>query len=85
MNTRFAPPTEATVDTPERSSLMSSTLLWEAASSSITSKETESVTARQEWQSSHGSPAGERSGQLRALANRRAVVVFPVPRGPANR
>ena len=73
MNTRLAPPTEATVDTLARRSRMSSTLLWEAASSSITSMEEEPATAVQESQAPHGSPsAASRSGQLSDLASRRA-------------
>ena len=33
----------------------------------------------------HGSPSAPRFRQLSARANRRAVVVFPVPRGPEKR
>ena len=85
MYTRWAPPVEATVPTLARISRTSSTLLCEAASSSMTSKELPSVMATQDGQRLQGSPSAPMSGQLRTLAMMRAVVVLPVPRGPANR
>ena len=85
MNTRLAPPTDATVDTLVLNSRMSSTLLWEAASSSSTSMDEEPATAVQEGHVPHGSPAASRCGQFRDLASNLAVVVLPVPRGPAKR
>ena len=85
MNILLAPPTDATVETLTRMSRMSSTLLCEAASNSMTSMDDEVVTALHESQLSQGSSVSERLGQLRAFARSRAVVVLPVPRGPAKR
>ena len=51
----------------------------------MTSIDDEVATDLHDPQLSHGSPASVRLGQFRAFANRRAVVVFPVPRGPANK
>jgi hypothetical protein len=60
-------------------------LVCEAASSSTTSIEVPAVMPTHELHTLQGSPPGWRSAQLIALARMRAVVVFPVPRGPANR
>src|SRR5258708_322287 len=56
----------------------------EAASISITLNELPAVISRHCWQVLHGSPF---TGllQLMVLANRRAVLVLPVPRGPVKR
>jgi hypothetical protein len=83
--TRFDVAEDATVVTLTLMSLMSSTELWEAASSSKTSSEVPSVMATQLGQTLHGDPSEPRFTQLSALARMRAVVVFPVPRGPLNR
>ena len=62
----------------------SSTLLWLAASSSVTSMERPSAIWRQFSHVPHGStPLGDR--QLSALAKMRDKVVLPMPRGPMNR
>ena len=68
-----------------RISRTSSTLLCEAASSSMTSNEVPSVMATQDAHRLQGSPSAPRSEQFSTLAMIRAVVVLPVPRGPANR
>ena len=68
---------------------MSSMLRFEAASISITSSETASAIVRQWSQTPQGCAVGCVRGasgvpvQLSALARMRAVLVFPVPRGPA--
>ena len=67
-----------------RSSRMSSTRLFEAASISATSSEVPSRIATHAAQRSHGSPS-RRSVQLSALATIRASDVLPVPRGPTKR
>ncbi len=85
MKTRRPEVPEATVDTLTRMSRMSSTELWEAASSSRTSSELPSVMAAQLAHVLSGEPSGLRCSQLSALARIRAVVVLPVPRGPAKR
>ncbi len=85
MYTRRAPSAAATVPTFIRISRMSSTLLCDAASSSITSSDVPVVIPSQEWHALHGSPSLALSGQLRDLARRRADVVFPVPLGPLKR
>ena len=62
----------------------SSTLLCEAASSSVTSMERPAAIWRQFSHAPHGStPFG--FVQLRALARMREVVVLPMPRGPMKR
>jgi hypothetical protein len=63
---------------------MSSTRLFDAASSSTTSSARPSRIASHEGQASHGSPSAT-FGQLIALARIRARDVLPVPRGPTNR
>ncbi len=68
-----------------RISRTSSTLLWEAASSSMTSRDVPAAIATQDEQVESGSPSTPRFSQFSALAMMRAVVVLPVPRGPANR
>ena len=65
-------------------SRMASTPLFEAASSSWTSKEVPCSMATHDSQTPHGSPSIGFS-QLRTLARMRAVEVLPVPRGPLNR
>ena len=83
---RLAPPAAATVPALILISRTSSTLLCEAASSSMTSREVPSVMATHDTQALHGSASlASRCVQLRALASSRAVLVLPVPRGPANR
>ncbi len=62
---------------------MSSTLLLEAASISITSRARPSRIARHASHVSSGSPS-RTLGQLIALATIRASDVLPVPRGPTN-
>ena len=62
---------------------MSSTLLFEAASISITSSARPSRIATHASQVSSGSPS-RTFGQLIALATIRASEVLPVPRGPTN-
>src|SRR5690348_17090055 len=59
---------------------MSSTLLLDAASTSITSRDEPSAMATQLSQTPHGSPSSPRLVQLSALARSRAVVVLPRPR-----
>ena len=62
----------------------SSTLLWEAASSSVTSSDLPAAISRQFTHSPHGStPFG--LWQLSAFANMRESVVLPMPRGPMKR
>ena len=63
---------------------MSSTLLFEAPSISITSNDEPLAMARQAGHFPQGCGVGP-SLQLRALAKMRARVVLPVPRGPAKR
>ena len=63
---------------------MSSIPRLEAASISITSSDLPAAIVRQFSHSPHGSPETP-APQLRALARIRAVVVLPLPRGPANR
>ncbi len=64
--------------------LTSSTLLWDAASSSVTSSERPSAISMQFVHFPHGSvPFG--SEQLSALAKMRESVVLPMPRGPMKR
>ena len=65
-------------------SRMSSTPLFDAASSSVTSSDVPLVIATQLAQTLHASPSRGFS-QLSALARIRAVVVLPVPRGPEKR
>ena len=57
---------------------MSSTRLFDAASSSTTSRARPSRIASQDGQASHGSPSAT-LGQLTALATIRASDVLPVP------
>ena len=61
-----------------------STPLFEAASISTTSTARPSAISTQGVQTPHGSAVGPFS-QLSAFATRRAVVVFPTPRGPVKR
>src|SRR6266511_1910979 len=61
-----------------------STPLFDAASISITSTARPSAISTHGVQAPHGSAVGPFS-QLRAFATRRAVVVFPTPRGPVKR
>ena len=64
--------------------LTSSTLLCEAASSSVTSSERPAAISRQLTHAPHGStPLGLR--QLSAFAKMRLIVVLPMPRGPMKR
>src|ERR1039458_5699091 len=65
-------------------SLMASTPLLDAASSSWTSKEAPLVISTQESHTPHGSPSTGLS-QFSAFARLLAVDVFPVPRGPEER
>ena len=62
----------------------SSTLLLEAPSISVTSKEVPLAISRQASHSPQGATVGP-CLQLSALAKMRAMVVLPVPRGPARR
>src|SRR5260221_1984852 len=64
---------------------MLSTPLLEAPSISTRSRKRPSLTARQCAQVLSGRWAGSAARQFRALATRRAVVVFPQPRGPENK
>src|SRR5690349_8969466 len=64
---------------------MSSTELFEAASSSWTLKEALWLKARHESHWSQASVSVERFVQLIVLARMRAQVVLPTPRGPQNR
>ena len=71
-----------------RRSRTSSMLRLEAASISMTSRDVPSAMAMQWRQTPQGvavgrSPAPSAPTQLSALARIRAVLVFPVPRGPA--
>src|SRR5690606_35186219 len=75
MKTRFDPAWEATVVTDTRMSRMSSTELWLAASSSITSSDEPSMIEVQLSHSLQGDPSEWRFSQLRALARIRAEVV----------
>jgi len=63
---------------------MSSTLLLEAPSISMTSKDVLFRISRQLSHLSQGAGVGPVS-QLRALARILAMVVLPTPRGPENR
>src|SRR5699024_12622005 len=63
---------------------MSSTLVFEAASISITSEIGPSKIPKQALQSLHGSFVGACS-QFIVLAKILAALVFPVPRGPENK
>ena len=85
MKTRWAEGRAATIVTCTLMSLMFSTELWEAASNSWTSRELPTTMAWQVAHWSQGSPSGQGSSQLIALARMRAVEVLPVPRGPAKR
>ena len=67
-----------------RSSLTWSTLLLEAPSISKTSAEWPAVISLQDRHWLHGTGVGPCS-QFMALANTRATVVLPVPRGPENK
>ena len=66
-------------------SRISSTPLFDAASTSMTSSDVPSAIATQLSHSPHGSPSAPRLVQFSALARMRAVVVLPVPRGPEKR
>src|SRR5213079_2340922 len=72
-----------------RRSRASSTPRFDAASSSTTSRLAAPVQMRvHESHAPHGSPAtplDARRSQFNAIARMRAAVVFPTPRGPANR
>ena len=64
---------------------------WEAASISMTSRDSAAAMRTQLSQTPHGwwwapcsGAAGSGPLQLRALARMRAMLVLPVPRGPAN-
>src|SRR5947207_5732407 len=90
MYTLWRPSAEAAYMARSRRSRASSTPRLEAASSSTTSRFAAPVQTRvQESQAPHGSPAGSpaapRRSQFSAIARMRAAVVFPTPRGPANR
>jgi len=63
----------------------SSTLRFDAASISKRSRKVPAAMARQFSHSPHGSPSSPRFVQFSAFARMRAVLVFPVPRGPENR
>ena len=63
---------------------MSSIPRWDAASISTTSSDVPAAIVRQELHSPHGDVVGPLT-QLSAFATIRAMDVFPVPRGPANR
>ncbi len=64
---------------------MSSTELFDAASSSCMLSERPSLNARHDSHSSHAEPSGRGSRQLMVFAKMRAHVVFPTPLGPQNR
>ena len=64
---------------------MSSTELFDAASSSMMFSERFSLNALHEGHSLHGSPSGVGWAQLIVLAKIRAHVVLPTPRDPQNR
>ncbi len=81
--TLYLPPTGAR-RTRSRSVRISSMPRLDAASISMTSTPSPRAMLTQAGHSPHGSPATA-LGQLRALASTRAVVVFPVPRGPQNK
>ncbi len=90
MYTLWRPSAEAAYMARSRRSRASSTPRFEAASSSTTSRLAAPVHTRvQESHSPHGSPASPpavpRRSQFNAIARMRAAVVFPTPRGPANR
>ncbi len=71
-----------------RSSRMSSTRLFEAASISMMLSERPSSKATHESHVRHGSASSRSASgvwQLTALARIRAAVVLPTPRGPLNR
>ena len=65
-------------------SRIASTPLFDAASSSWTSKEAPRATCTHDSHVPQGSPSSWLA-QLRTLARMRAVDVLPVPRGPLNR
>ena len=65
--------------------LMSSTPLFEAASSSRMQYERPSANDRQDSHSPHGSMSADGFEQLIAFAKIRAVEVLPTPRGPQKR
>src|SRR5574344_591303 len=67
------------------SCLMSSTELFEAASSSTTLNEAEALNDWHESHSLHASISGVKFWQLIVFAKIRAHVVFPTPRGPQKR
>ena len=68
-----------------RRSRMSSTLLLEAASISIKSRNIPEFTERQWSHLLHGRMDKSDAIQFKAFANILATVVFPVPRGPEKR
>jgi hypothetical protein len=69
-----------------RSSRMSSTPVFDAASISNTSLLVEAAISRHEAHFPHGSGVGPADdSQLSALAKMRATVVLPTPRVPVNR
>ena len=65
-------------------SRIASTPLFDAASTSVTSRDVPRVISVQLVHVPHGSPPSGRS-QFRAFARMRADEVFPQPRGPENR
>ncbi len=81
----FLAPPALRYATRSRRSRISSTLLRDAASTSMTSSDVPSAMATQLSHSPHGSPSSPRFVQFTAFASSRAVVVLPVPRGPENR
>jgi hypothetical protein len=81
---RFASPARPRLTLCTRSRTLS-TPLFDAASSSARSKNAPAAIATQFSHLPQGSESGCRSRQLSAFASRRAVDVFPVPRGPENR
>ena len=84
INTRYLPVTGG-MSTWSMSWRMSSTLLFDAASSSMMLSERCSLKARHDSHSLHGSPSAVRCSQLMAFAKMRAIVVFPTPRCPQNK
>ena len=64
---------------------ISSTELFDAASSSWILKALDSLKDRQDSQALQGSDSGPGSVQLMVFAKIRAQVVFPTPRGPQNK
>ena len=85
MYTLWRPETGANA-TDSRSSRMSSTELFDAASISITSSERAAAIARQDSHSPQGSMVGWGSrSQFRHAARIFAIEVLPVPREPTNR